>query len=103
MTKRERQILETEAAMDGKPRPLRPLERVYWKIEHFRQRSNGGVSIRLNCEEADALTTLLQNNIPMRLVLPGLPYRRPECGATDQEYIAIFREANRYKVGVRHQ
>ena len=102
MTKRERQIAEVEATLDGKPRPLRPLERVRYKIMHFRSRLNSGVSIRLNPEEADALLELLLDNIPTKTI-PWDGRLYPERNATDEESLAILREATRFGVGRGHQ
>ena len=91
MTKAEkRQIVETEAALDGKPIPLRPLERVHHKIHMFRSR-HGGVSIRLNPEETDELLLLLR--------LPSVDHA---CLSFAEEN-AILREASRYGVGKRNQ
>lgn len=94
MTKRERQIAEVEATLNGEPRPLRPLERVRYKIMHFRSRLNSGVSIRLNPEEADELLNMLH---PRRLN----PLCQDFLVPTLQEDEAIEREASRYGVGRR--
>ena len=90
MTKRDRQIREVEAVMDGKPL-LKPLERVYHKINMFRSRANSGVSLRLSPEETDEVLLLLR--------LPSVDHAL----LTDQEVEAIHREAYRYKVGKRGQ
>lgn len=92
---RQRQIAEVTATLDGKPIPLRPLERVKHKILYFRRRSNSGVSLRLSPEETDELLYILSPN-----QLPPLTRR---LTPTLQEYVAMIREANRYQVGERHQ
>jgi len=89
MNKRQRQIAEVTATLDGKPIPLRPLERVYHKINMFRSRANSGVSLRLSPEETDEVLLLLR--------LPSVEHAHLTFDEEDE----ILREASRYGVGRR--
>lgn len=101
MTKKEkRQIREVEAVMDGKPL-LKPLERVYWKIYHFRQDQGfRGVSLRLDAEEADAIAEALWD---IGVAKSGDP-NDPNLGwPTDRDFLKFNREARKYGVGRSNQ
>jgi hypothetical protein len=87
MTKKERQKREVEAALDGKPKPLTPLERVRCKIGLLRRRTTVGVTIRLSAEEADALTGVL-------------PHPR-FLGDVTEEFDQIYREVREF--GLRQE
>jgi hypothetical protein len=94
MTKKERQVREVEAALDGEPRPLSPLERIEQKIRMFRRRTNSGVTIHLSPEEADALYGLFH----------GLqPRGSDEWPDMDRVRKEIHREASRYGLGRKQQ